>query len=147
MRIVPITEENITIAGSIHAESWQESHRSFCSDAFIAKHTPHAQTEHLRREIAAGKQGFLLIDDIPLGIVTIYDSLIENLYILPAYQRKGYGSALLEFAIGQCASAPTLWILSNNEGARRLYARRGFMPTGRMNRLSDTLDECEYILK
>ena len=145
--IVPITEDNIAAAGSIHSISWQESHRSFCSAAFIAKHTPQAQTLYLQRELASGKKGFMIIDEVPLGIVTIHGSLIENLYILPEHQRRGYGSMLLEFAIEQCASVPTLFILSNNDDARRLYERKGFRSTGRINKLTDTLDECEYALR
>ena len=48
--IVPITEDNIAAAGSIHSISWQESHRSFCSTAFIAKHTPQAQKCNCKQE-------------------------------------------------------------------------------------------------
>lgn len=40
--------------------------------------------------------------------------LIENLYILPDEQCKGYGTQLLEFAIQQCKGIPTLWILDIN---------------------------------
>ena len=56
MRFVEVTELNIADAGRIHSESWKESHRSFCSAEFVEKHTPAAQAEYLRREIALGKQ-------------------------------------------------------------------------------------------
>lgn len=56
MRFVEVTELNIADAGRIHSESWKDSHRSFCSAEFVEKHTPAAQAEYLRRELALGKQ-------------------------------------------------------------------------------------------
>ena len=56
MQFVNVTELNIADAGRIHSESWKESHRSFCSAEFVEKHTPAAQAEYLRREIALEKQ-------------------------------------------------------------------------------------------
>lgn len=143
MRLVEVTELNIAEAGRIHSESWRESHRSFCSVEFVDKHTPAAQVEYLRREMDAGKSVYMLIDNYPVGIVSVYGSLIENLYVLPSEQRKGYGTKLLRFAIQQCAGTPSLWILNNNEGAYRLYARHGFKETGSKKRLNDQLSEIE----
>ena len=65
-----------------------------------------------------------------MGIVSVHDSRIENLYVLPSEQNKGYGTRLLAFAIQQCTDCPTLWILNTNTGAKRLYERNGFQPTG-----------------
>lgn len=39
MDIVKITENNIGDAGKIHSESWKESHKSFCSEGFVAQVT------------------------------------------------------------------------------------------------------------
>ena len=143
MRFVEVTEMNIADAGCIHSESWKESHRSFCSAEFVEKHTPAAQAEYLRREIALGKQLFMLIDKSPVGIVSVDGSIIENLYVLPSEQRKGYGSQLLQYAIRHCTGTPCLWILNNNEGAYRLYCRYGFQETGRRKQRNDTLYEIE----
>lgn len=143
MRLVEVTELNIAEAGRIHSESWRESHRSFCSEAFVEKHSPSAQADYIRREIADGKQVYMLVDESPVGIVSVHGGLIENLYVLPSEQRKGYGTKLLRFAIQQCAGTPSLWILDNNEGAYRLYTRHGFKETGSKKRLNDQLSEIE----
>ena len=146
MRFVEVTELNIADAGRIHSESWKESHRSFCSAEFVEKHTPAAQVEYLRREMDAGKSIYMLIDKYPVGIVSVHGSIIENLYVLPTEQRKGYGSQLLDYAIQQCAGTPCLWILNNNEGAYRLYTKNGFKETGNRKQLNDTLYEVELSL-
>ena len=143
MRFAEVTEQNIADAGRIHSESWKESHRSFCSAEFVERHTLTAQAEYLRREMDAGKRVYMLIDEYPVGIVSVNGSLIENLYVLPSEQRKGYGSKLLHYAIQQCSGTPCLWILNTNEGAYRLYSRKGFKETGRRKQLSGQLAEIE----
>ena len=97
--IEPVTEENIQQAAYIHAESWKDSHKSFVSAEGLAKRTVERQTEYLRGQIADGKKVYMLTDDIPVGIVSVKDSFIENLYVLPKRYRQGYGSKLLAFAI------------------------------------------------
>lgn len=143
MIITEVDETNIADAGRIHSESWKESHRSFCSAEFVEKHTPSAQADYLRREMAAGKHIYMLIDEYPVGIASVLDDLIENLYVLPSEQRKGYGTQLLELAIQKCQGIPRLWILNINEGAYRLYTKNGFKETGNRKQLNDTLYEME----
>jgi len=143
MNIVKVTEQTIAEAGRIHATAWQSSHRAFCTPEFVAQHTPETQTEYLRREVAAGKSLYMLLDEVSVGIVTVQDSLIENLYVVPDAQRRGYGTQLLQFAMAQCVSSPQLWVLDNNIDARRLYERFGFTQTGKRNQLRPDLYEIE----
>ena len=51
--IVSVTEENLLSAARIQAESWQESHRSFCSEAFVKAHTPSGRKPSFRRKCGA----------------------------------------------------------------------------------------------
>ena len=146
MKIIKVDEASIADAGRVHSESWKESHRSFCSAEFVEKHTPAAQADFLRREMNSGKTFYMLIDNYPVGIVSVHGSLIEKIYVMLSEQRKGYGSQLLHYAIRQCAGTPCLWILNNNEGAYRLYAKNGFIETGNRKQLNNTLYEMELAL-
>ena len=146
MKITKVDKANIADAGRIHSESWKESHRSFCSAEFVEKHTPAAQAEYLRRKMDAGKSIYMLIDKYPVGIVSVHGSLVENLYVLPSEQRKGYGSQLLHYAIQHCSGTPCLWILNNNEGAYLLYSKNGFKETGNRKQLNESLYEMELAL-
>lgn len=85
----------------------------------------------------------MLVDRAPVGIVSLKENLIENLYILPREQGKGYGTELLLFAIGRCPGEPTLWILDNNEKAFRFYTKHGFEKTGKVNDITGSLSELE----
>ena len=144
--IVPVDQSNICQAAEVHSVSWQESHRSFCSADFIALHTPEHQQEYLSEKISRGSRVFMLVDGEPAAVVSVTGSLIEDLYVLPGRQNKGYGTLLLEYAVRQCTGTPTLWILENNKGAERLYRRIGFRKTGMVHAVTDGLDEIEFTL-
>ena len=144
MIILPVDQTNILQAATIHAISWKESHRAFCAPDFIEKHTPARQREYLRSKMSSGTKVFMLLDEKPVGIVSVTGSLIEDLYVLPNLQNRGYGTELLRFAMRQCKDTPVLWILENNIDAERLYRRMGFQETGRRNSITDGLDEIEF---
>lgn len=141
--IVNIIDENIEKAAEIHSLSWKESHKDFCSKEFIDKHNVEHQKKYLQNEINEGKDVFMLVEEYPVGIVSIKDNLIENLYVLPEEQGKGYGTKLLLFAISKCKGEAVLWILDNNVRAYNLYSKHGFIKTGKSNKLTDTLSELE----
>ena len=146
--IEPVNEQNIDIAAAIHSESWKESHRAFCAPDFVELHSQEHQKEYLLEKMKAGTLLYMLFDEASgknVGIVSVTENLIEDLYILPAEQNKGYGTKLLRFACSKCPDKPTLWILENNLNAARLYQREGFSITGRRNNIDKGLDEIEFI--
>ncbi len=143
--IVPVTKENLSDAAYVHSITWKESHRSFCDPAFVERHTPERQASFLLGEMEKGKRLFLLSEDAPVGIVSVDGSVIENLYVLPERQGRGYGTRLLLFAVSQCAGDPVLWVLNVNPSAKRLYERHSFSSTGRVRRLNDTIFEIEMV--
>ena len=143
--IVPVDETNLLQAATIHSISWKESHRAFCTPDFIETHTPDRQREYLRNKMNNGTKLYMLVEEKPIGVVSVTKGLIEDLYILPDMQNMGHGTKLLLYAVGQCTDTPTLWILENNINAERLYRRIGFKETGRKN-ATNKLDEIEFAL-
>ena len=147
IQIVSAGPGDIADAGRVHAESWRESHRSFCTPAFVALHTAKRQAQYLSDKLAHGAQLYLLrLDGRAAGIVSVTGNLIEDLYILPDCQNRGLGTALLRYAVSRCEGLPTLWILENNVNAARLYHRLGFRETGGRKNVTHGLDEVEMML-
>ena len=143
--IISVDQTNLFQAAVIHAITWRESHSSFCLHDFVEMHTPERQQGYIQNKIICGSRFYLLTEDEPVGIVSVKDSLIEDLYVLPEKQNMGYGTKLLQFAAAQCTDTPTLWILENNTDAKRLYHKMGFRETGRKNVITDGLDEIELL--
>ena len=145
MKIEKVTTENIHLAAFVHAESWKASH-GFLPKEAVAKRTVERQTAYLQRQIDSGKDLYMLTDDIPVGIVSVSDNMIENLYVLPERWHYGYGSHLLAFAIGKCDANPVLTVLNNNS-AIEMYRKFGFKETGKTIPLNPELWEIEMILE
>ncbi len=146
-RIEPVTAANLDAAAEVHAASWRASHAGICAADFVAAHTAARQRAYLQRKLEGGAKVFLLSADRPAGVISVTGSLIEDLYVLPACEGRGYGSALLQHALSSCAGTPTLWLLETNQKAMRFYERRGFRPTGVVDRSHGRLAELEYRLE
>jgi ribosomal protein S18 acetylase RimI-like enzyme len=62
------------------------------------------------------------------------------LYVRPAWWSTGTGRALMERVLARTGAAGyqaiTLWVLRDNERARRFYERAGFVPDGATNVLA-----------
>jgi ribosomal protein S18 acetylase RimI-like enzyme len=69
-------------------------------------------------------------DGEPVGFVAFDDVTIRHLGVVPDHTRRGYGTALLEFATAEIfdGGAPRvgLWVLEGNEGARAFYRSLGW---------------------
>jgi GNAT superfamily N-acetyltransferase len=60
-----------------------------------------------------------------LGFAQIGPGTLENLYVDPVAQRRGVGTALLDYVKERCPDGFTFWVFQKNDGARRFYERHG----------------------
>jgi len=69
----------------------------------------------------------------PVGSISVGDEYLRTLYVLPAYQGRGVGSALHDFALERLRARgirrAKLWTLDGNRAGRAFYERRGWMLT------------------
>lgn len=143
--IIKVDADLLFEAARIHSISWKESHSKFCNKEFVELHSVEHQKAYLEGEIRKGKQLFMLQNGRFVGIVSVKDSLIENLYVLPDEQHKRYGTELLRFAVEQCKGIPTLWVLDHNEKARNLYEKQGFAFSGMKKEIGNGIFEIEML--
>lgn len=105
---------------------------------------PVAQAEGLRRIISDPRTGMIFAGRISGEVVAMVNllftvstalgarvALIEDLVVAPAHRGAGLGSRLLEHALAEARAAGckrvTLLTDAANAGARRFYARHGFV--------------------
>jgi ribosomal protein S18 acetylase RimI-like enzyme len=88
-----------------------------------------------RRRLRDGRTRIYLLlrQEQPVGYVAFGEGTIHHLGVLADQHRRGYGSALLEFAslevFADGAPEAVLWVLSGNEVARAFYRAHGWTET------------------
>jgi ribosomal protein S18 acetylase RimI-like enzyme len=65
-------------------------------------------------------------DGAVAGFIGIEPGYLSHIYVDPAAQNRGVGTALLAHAKALLPEGMQLWVFQRNEGARRLYEREGF---------------------
>lgn len=61
-----------------------------------------------------------------VGYASYTAELISNLYVLPKFQRRGVGTALLQHVLRDRPNGISLWVFEQNTGAIRFYESNGF---------------------
>ncbi len=61
-----------------------------------------------------------------VGFIGIEPGYLSHIYVDPAAQNRGVGTALLAHAKALLPDGMQLWVFQENAGARRLYEREGF---------------------
>jgi len=62
-----------------------------------------------------------------VGLLSMSEGTVHNLYIQPGFQNQGIGHQLLETAKTCSGGELQLWVFEPNEGAIRFYERHGFV--------------------
>lgn len=99
---------------------------------FTGLHTPE-EDEYFFREIVypSCEVWGAFMRNALVGVIAFHPEEIEQLYIHPAAQRRGIGTALLALAKATARKAGTVLELSTfqcNNGARSFYESHGFTP-------------------
>ena len=65
------------------------------------------------------------LDGRVAGFAALEGDLLGHLYVDPGHQRRGVGTALVDWVKGSRPAGFRLWVFQRNEGARRFYEERG----------------------
>ena len=92
-------------------------------------HTPE-ETRHWMRAIVFARQRVIVAESggALVGFLALDGNLMSNLYLSPAQQSRGIGSALLAEAKGLRPGGLELWVFEPNTGAIRFYTRHRRAP-------------------
>ena len=121
--------ETLTFLPRLHTD---DEHRAFVANV-VLKHQ-----DVVLAELEHAVVGF---------VAMTHGDFVEHLYVDPARQRRGVGSALLEEAKRRMPAGFRLWVFQNNVPARRFYERHGMRVveltdgSGNEERMPDALYE------
>lgn len=136
MEILLVDQDTFQTALSVYTDSWRASHKNICTQQFLKDRDYEG---YLRKKLG---QLYLITDAVPVGVFSMEENVLGDLYIHPAYQRKGYGTRAIRFALRKFPQL-RLTVLSNNITAIRLYEKMGFRFTGQDVPLRNGLFERE----
>jgi len=101
-----------------HAQPWLEERMG---------RTPDDDLRHFRDVVARENDVWVALEAGRLaGLLALRPAHLNHLYVEPALQGKGVGSALLDKAKELCPGGLTLHTHQRNVRARAFYERRGF---------------------
>lgn len=84
--------------------------------------------EHFARVLVPTQEVWVADDaGAIVGVLVLGDGEVDHLYVVPERTGNGTGSDLLRRAQELRPSGLSLWTFQSNEGARRFYARHGFV--------------------
>ena len=93
-------------------------------------HTPAEDLDFFTRVLARAEAAtWLAVSSIagePMGFITFCPGAVEHLYVHPAHQGQGLGTALLRLAMQENTELK-LWTFQRNANARRFYESHGFI--------------------
>lgn len=100
---------------------------------------------HRKLEACLGEYTVLYADGQKAGYYHFYrkedgEYELDDLYILPEFQNRGIGSAVIERCLASVNAPVMLYVFIRNEGAVSLYKRHGF-------KVTETVNDSRYIMK
>ena len=149
--IKALSESELPDIARVYAESWQDSHRPHCGEAFLRAHTPEAMAEKLKAHRAAGRAVYgLYLTGQAAGVLVldIGENELVALYVHPDFQGVGVGHAAAAFAVSALDRTRDMrvTVLVGNERARSLYGRFGFLERASLRVLDEKIGLSEETL-
>jgi len=89
---------------------------------FLAHHS----TERISSDIEARNVYIFCEYNAPIGTITVSGNEVSRLFIMPLYQGKGYGGALMDFAEKLISESFEFAELHASFPGKQMYLRRGY---------------------
>ena len=126
-QIIGAKEGDFEIVKQITQTTIREIYPKYYPAGAVKFFSEHHSDEKIMSDINA-KIVYLLITENgePAGTVTLTDNEVDRLFVLPAFQGKGYGRALLDFAEDAIAKKYEVIKLHASFPAKSIYLKRGY---------------------
>lgn len=130
MDIIKAGERHFETVRFITRQTIREIYPHYYPEGAVAFFLAHHSDPNILRDIQAGCV-FLLLDQMEraVGTVTIRESGIYRLFVLPECQGMGYGRALLDFAEKRILGQYREISLDASLPAKPIYRKRGYAET------------------
>lgn len=127
IQIKQAKESQLTIVKRITRDTISEIYPLYYPQGVVDFFLQHHKDENILKDLQEGLV-FLLYDDQnrEVATVTIKENEINRLFVLPAYQRHGYGRILMDYAETKILQQYSCCRLDASLPAKVIYLKRGF---------------------
>ena len=125
------------IVADLHVRSWQEAYRQILPAEFLDSLDVAQRTDFWRRSLDDGVQVLVAEEDQVIGFCHAGESRDEgwgeiySIYVDPDHWGRGVGSHLMAAGVtrllGLGFDEALLWVLEDNQSARRFYESKGWV--------------------
>lgn len=141
MEILKITKDMASSISHIYALSWKTAYKNivpqkYLDDLSLEQWVPFLQDSPFTGFVVKDKGEFVATSSIAAARDDKMKGWGEiiSIYVLPQHFGKGYGKKLFAFVRNQLHfrgfNEIYLWVLEDNQQARKFYERNGFAPNG-----------------
>ena len=116
-----VRDITLTTIGTVYPKYYPEGAVQFFCD--------HHSDERIIDDIESEKVFLFEAEGAIVGTVTISGNEINRLFVLPAYQHKGYGRMLMDFAEQAIPESFDRIVLDASLPAKSIYLKRGYRAT------------------
>ena len=110
------------------ADVWLTSWRA--TFEFPPSHPDADVRRFIREELVPGRETWVAVDAADgsvIAVLAVSDTMVEQLYVAPAWIGRGVGRRLLDLARERRPEGLDLYCFAVNARARRFYERNGFV--------------------
>jgi len=140
MTVRPFVQGDLESIGRVHSRSRQAAYAGLVPAAALEQVTPEAQVEVWRERLGLRATTVLVADQdgVVVGFVSLLDTddgtELNAIHVVPEVVGTGVGTALMAAAIGHARVEGKhvlhLFVIEDNERARRFYERTGWRLVG-----------------
>ena len=144
MKIIKAENEHLDIVRDITQKTIKQIYPLYYPEGAVKFFFDYHNDENIKEDISKNCVYLLSCDDEFIGTVTVNGNEINRLFVLPEYQHKGFGSALLDFAENKIAESYDEIALFASLQASNLYRKRGYFETYFGSVMADNGDMLSY---
>ncbi|MDE5781545.1 MAG: GNAT family N-acetyltransferase [Lachnospiraceae bacterium] len=126
MEYIKATNENIDCVFNIVQNTVTTIYPKYYPKEVVDFFSEHHSKENIAMDIENGNVGILVADNQIVGTGSHDGNHITRVYVLPEFQRKGYGSYIMQCLEDEIAEKYNTVLLDASLPACHLYEKRGY---------------------
>lgn len=126
MEYIKATNPNIDCVFNIVQNTVTTIYPKYYPKEVVDFFSEHHSKENIAKDIENGNVGILVVNNQIVGTGSHEENHITRVYVLPEFQRKGYGSFIMQCLEDEIAEKYNTVLLDASLPACHLYEKRGY---------------------